>query len=89
MAELDELKEAVDGLADANDTLINHQTNRIMRILTIMSSILLPLTVVSSIFGMNLNIPFASGPYAFGTVAAVMLVTAVGMLVFFRFRNWI
>ena len=89
VAELDELKEAVDGLADANDTLINHQTNRIIRILTIMSAILLPLTVVSGVFGMNVNIPFANAPFAFGAVAAAMLIVAVGMLIFFRWRNWI
>lgn len=88
-AELDELKEVIEGLSNAHSTLINHQTNRIIRILTIMSAILLPLTAISSLYGMNIGLPLANTPYAFAAVIGVMLLIAALMLAFFRLRHWI
>ena len=88
-AELDELKEVIEGLGDAHNTLITHQTNRIIRILTVMSAILLPLTVISSLYGMNVGLPLANTSYAFGAVIGIMVVIAVSMLAFFRLRHWI
>ena len=88
-AELDELKEVVEGLSDANSTLINHQTNRIIRILTIISAILLPLTAISSLYGMNVGLPLANTSYAFAAVIGVMVAIALLMLAFFRLHHWI
>ena len=88
-AELEELKEVVEGLGDAHSTLITHQTNRIIRILTVMSAILLPLSVISGLYGMNVRLPMSDTPYAFGVVLAVMGVIAGTMLIFFRLRHWI
>ena len=88
-AELGELKEVIEGLGDAHSTLINHQTNRIIRILTIMSAILLPLTAISGLYGMNVGLPLADTSYAFGAVIGVMVAIAFGMLLFFRLRHWI
>ena len=88
-AELDELKEVIEGLGDAHSTLINHQTNRIIRILTIMSAILLPLTVISGLYGMNVGLPLANTSFAFLAVIGVMVGIAVLMLAFFRLRHWI
>ena len=87
--ELQELKEVIEGLGDAHSTLITHQTNQIIRILTIMSAILLPLSVISSLYGMNVRLPLAGTPYAFGTVLGIMAGVAGAMLAFFRIRHWI
>ena len=87
--ELQELKEVIEGLGDAHSTLITHHTNQIIRILTIMSAILLPLSVISSLYGMNVRLPLAGTPYAFGVVLGIMAGVAVAMLAFFRIRHWI
>ncbi len=88
-AELEELKEVVEGIGDAHNTLITHQTNRIIRILTIMSAILLPMSVITSLYGMNVSLPMSDTPYAFGVVLGIMGGIAGTMLIFFRLRHWI
>ncbi|GAI08483.1 unnamed protein product, partial [marine sediment metagenome] len=51
---LDEYKEIIEGLNDTYDSLATNNTNEVMRMLTIIATILLPITVVASIFGMNI-----------------------------------
>ncbi len=88
-AELEELKEVVEGLSDAHSSLTSHQTNQIIRILTIISTILLPLSLISGIYGMNLTLPMGDTQYAFAVVVAFMVTIAGSMLLFFRWRGWI
>lgn len=86
---IDEDSEIITGLADTVNTLANHRVNEVIRVLTVISVIMLPLTLISSIYGMNINLPLQEHPEAFYWVSASMLFTAIGMLAFFRFRNWI
>ena len=60
-----------------------------LRILTVVSVILLPLTLITGIFGMNVHFPGFDTSWAFWTVAGVMLATAVGLIVFFRRKGWL
>jgi magnesium transporter len=86
---IDEDFEIISGLSDTADTLINHRLNGVIRVLTVISVIMLPLTLVSSIYGMNINLPLAEHPMAFVFVNGIMIVIAIGMLVFFRLRRWL
>ena len=56
-SELEELKEVIESLGDAHNTLTSHQTNLVMRVLTVISTILLPLTLISGLYGMNVGLP--------------------------------
>lgn len=82
-------REVVTGLADTANTLANLHTNEIIRVLTIISVIMMPLTVVSGIFGMNVTLPFQSHPFAFGIVIGVMLAIVTFMLFIFQSRRWL
>ena len=64
-------------------------SSEVIRILTIIGTIMLPMTVVSSLYGMNVWLPFGSSTFAFGGVLAVLALIAVVMLIFFRVRRWI
>jgi magnesium transporter len=55
---LDEYKEIIEGLNDTYDSIATNLTNKTIRLLTIITTLMLPLTVVSSFFGMNLRLPF-------------------------------
>src|SRR6266571_6510694 len=55
--QLDNFKEVVEGLESTNESVISHRQNRVLQILTIFSVVLLPLTLISGIFGMNVNFP--------------------------------
>jgi len=86
---LDEYKEIIEGLSDTHDSLATHRTNEVVRVLTAIATILLPLTVVASLYGMNIPLPFQSSPLSFVLVFAVWIVIACGMFIFFRHKRWI
>jgi magnesium transporter len=81
---LDEYKEIIEGLNDTHASLASHRTNEVMRMLTIIGTILLPITAVASIYGMNIPLPFQRSPLSFLYVFLVMVALVVGMLLFFR-----
>ncbi|MDZ4672065.1 MAG: magnesium transporter CorA family protein [Phototrophicales bacterium] len=86
---IDEDAEIIVSFADTVNTLANHRVNEVIRVLTVISVIMLPLTLISSIYGMNIGLPFENHPSAFIIVSAFMFATAVFMLAFFRYRRWI
>ena len=86
---LDEYKEIIEGLSDTHDSLATNRTNEVIRMLTIVATILLPLTVIASIYGMNVPLPFQESGYAFVFVFAIWALVVVGMLCFFRYHRWI
>lgn len=86
---LDEYKEIIEGLNDTHDSLATNRTNEVMRMLTIIATILLPLTVVASIYGMNIPLPFQESHYSFVVVFFTWVIVAGGMLYFFRRHRWI
>ena len=69
--------------------MISHRQNRVLQILTIFSVTLLPLTLISGIFGMNIGFPGEGTHAAFWIVVGAMVVTIVGMLGFFRWKRWL
>jgi len=81
---LDEYKEIIEGLSDTYDSLATNRTNEVVRILTIIATILLPVTVVASIYGMNISLPFMHSDYALLYVFLIMLVVIGGILYFLR-----
>ena len=86
---LDEYKEIIEGLNDTHDSLATNRTNEVIRMLTIIATILLPLTVLASIYGMNIPLPFQDSSYSFLIVLIIWIVIVSGMLYFFRRQRWI
>ena len=86
---LDEYKEIIEGLNDTYSSLASHRTNEVMRMLTIIATILLPLTVIASLYGMNVPLPFQDSHYSFLIVFFIWALVVAGMLYFFRRHHWI
>jgi magnesium transporter len=86
---LDNYKEVVEALEDTNESVISHQQNDVLRILTVFSVILLPLTLIASLFGMNVHFPGFGSAHAFWVIVAAMLATIVGMVWFFHSKRWL
>lgn len=86
---LEDYKEVVEGLADTNDSLTSHRMTEVMKILTTISVIMLPLTLVSGIYGMNIALPLQEHSMAFLVVVGIMLAIATGMVAYFRHRGWV
>lgn len=86
---LDSLKEVAESLQGANESLIGHRTGDTIKVLTVFSVIMLPLTLISGIYGMNIKLPFMTDNDAFLFVAGTMIFVAVGMLMYFRYKKWL
>ncbi len=86
---LEDFKEVIEGLSDTSNSLTSSRINEIIKVLTLISVILLPLTLISGIFGMNINLPADDHPFAFEIVMGVMLAVILSMLALFRWRRWI
>jgi magnesium transporter len=86
---LDNYKEVVEALEDTNESVISHRQNDVLRLLTIFSVTMLPLTLITGIFGMNVDFPGYATHAAFIAIVAVMIVVLAGMLAFFRLNRWL
>jgi magnesium transporter len=86
---LENYKEMVEALEDTNESVLNHRVNEILRVLTSISVIVLPLTLIASIWGMNVGVPGEGDSGDFFVVIALMVVILVGMLTYFRKRDWL
>jgi magnesium transporter len=72
------------------------RTNEIVRVLTVISSIFIPLTFIAGLYGMNfdrsssvLNMPELSSPIGYPVVLLVMAAVAGGMLLYFKRKHWL
>ena len=81
---IEDFGELIEGLSQTFDSLLTNRTNDIMRVLTYFSTIMLPLTVVASLFGMNVDFPFVTSTTAFWVIIGVMVLMIVGLMFFFR-----
>lgn len=86
---IDEDAEIMGGLAETADTLISHRINGVIRILTVFSVIMLPLTFLTGVYGMNIELPLAEHNAAFLIVVGLMITVVVVMLTYFRYRKWL
>jgi magnesium transporter len=86
---LENYKELIEGIHDAHQSLLSNKINDIMRILTIFSVVILPLTLISGIYGMNIRLPIEGSPLAFTIIMSLMVLISIGMLAYFRHKDWI
>jgi magnesium transporter len=86
---LENYKEVVEALEESNESVISHRVNDILRVLTAISVIVLPLTLIASIWGMNVGVPGEGDAEDFYAVLGVMAALLVGMLAYFRRRGWL
>jgi magnesium transporter len=86
---LDNYKEVVDGLEDTNESVISHRQNDVLRVLTVVSVVLLPLTLITGVFGMNVHFPGFDTAAAFWVIVGFMVALGVGLVTFFRLKRWL
>jgi magnesium transporter len=86
---LENYKEVVEALENTNESALAHRTNETFRVLTAISLIFLPLTLIASIWGMNVHVPGEGNVVAFWIVIAAMAVLLGGLAYYFRRRGWL
>jgi magnesium transporter len=86
---LDNYKEVVEAIESTNESVISHRQNDVLRVLTVISVTLLPLTFVTGLFGMNVLFPGTETHEGFWVIVAVLVGTAAATLGFFRWKRWL
>jgi magnesium transporter len=91
---LENFKEVVEALEDTNESVLSHRVNEVLRVLTAFSVIVLPLTLLASVFGMNVGLPGGADPAsgshtAFWVIVGVMIAVLIGMVSYFRKRGFL
>ncbi len=83
-------RELAASLLEIHLSISANRTNQVMKTLTIMASIFIPLTFVAGVYGMNFeHMPELAWPWAYPAVLGVMLTIAIGLLWWFRRRGWL
>jgi magnesium transporter len=86
---LENYKEVAEALEETNESVISHRLNDILRVLTSISVVILPLTLIASIMGMNTWVPDQGNEAGFFVVLAVMALILIGLVAYFRRRRWL
>ena len=82
-------EELIEGLSQTFDSMQTNKTNETMKILTIISSIILPLTFITGLYGMNVELPFQGEKWAFYGLIGLMVVVAAVFFCIFKRRKWL
>ncbi|MFQ3187698.1 MAG: magnesium transporter, partial [Marinomonas primoryensis] len=87
---IESYREMVSGLTDLYMSAVSNRMNEIMKVLTIMSSVFIPLTFVAGVYGMNFAyMPELTQRWAYPAIWGVFILLTVGMIFFFKRRGWL
>jgi magnesium transporter len=87
---IDNYREAIGSAFDAYMSAVSNNMNEVMKVLSIIATIALPLTVISGVYGTNFsNLPGSAFPYGFWLMISSMIFLCVFMIYFFKKRKWI
>lgn len=87
---LETYRELLAGVMEVNLSALSNRMNKVMKVLTIISTIFIPLTFIVGVYGMNFAyMPELEYPYAYPIAWGVMALIAGGMLLFFKRRHWL
>ena len=85
---IEDYEELIEGLSKTFDSMQTNRSNEIMKALTLISSILLPLTFIASLYGMNVNLPMMHETHTFWFLMASMLLISGGFIYMFKRKKW-
>jgi magnesium transporter len=87
---LESHKDVLSELRATNDSLLTTKQNEIMKVLTIMAFVTFPLTLISSVFGMNTQyLPIVGAPGDFWYIIGIMIALASSFFLYFRHKHWL
>lgn len=86
---LESQKETIEALEATNNSLLSNKLDQTMKVLTIFSAILLPLTAYSNMLAMSAHIPFGDSPYAFWIHSSFMILLSFTTVAIFRYKKWL
>ncbi|HLD64081.1 MAG TPA: magnesium transporter CorA family protein [Candidatus Peribacteraceae bacterium] len=86
---LETAKEMSEALQDTHEAWLTHRTNAVVRVLTAFSVTMLPLTVITGLYGMNVKLPYGETPWIFEWILLAMAAVVAGLLIYFARKRWL
>lgn len=86
---LESAKETIESLEETNNSLLSNKLNMTMKVLTIFSAVMLPMTVYSNILAMSASIPFGNHPYGFWIHMGIMVALSMITIFSFKAKRWL
>ena len=86
---IDNLYDSLVELRETNNSLLSTKQNEVMKTLTVMAFVFLPLTFIGQLFGMSLPVPLADTPYGFFMVLGMMFLTGSAIFLYFKHKGWL
>lgn len=86
---LDTAKEMSEALQATHESWLSHKTSAVIRVLTVFSVTMLPLTLITGYYGMNVTLPLQQNPIAFAILASFMFVVLLTSLGYFSWKKWL
>jgi magnesium transporter len=87
---VESLRDIASGMLDTYLSSVSNRMNNVMKVLTIIATIFIPLTFIAGVYGMNFeHMPELHYTWAYPATLLVMLAVSIGMLIFFRRKRWI
>jgi magnesium transporter len=81
-------RDLLSGALDIYLSAVANRTNEVMKVLTIWGTVALPLVIITGFFGMNLHLPWADNPHGTDYAVALMAVSTISVLVYFKLKHW-
>jgi magnesium transporter len=83
------VREMLTGLQESHISVASHKMNEVMKMLTIIATIFIPLTFVAGIYGMNFKwMPETRWPWGYPLILSIMGVIGVVMFIYFKTKKW-
>jgi magnesium transporter len=90
MDAIESYRDILSGMLDIYLSMVNHRTNEIMRVLTMMATIFIPLTFIVGVYGMNFRyMPELGWQWGYPIILFVMFLIVFMMLIFFKRKKWL
>lgn len=86
---LESNKETIESMEETNNSLLSNKLDFTMKVLTVFSAIMMPMTVYSNILAMSADIPFGKSPHAFAIHVSIMLFISLCTIIVFKSRKWL
>ncbi|MCJ7817112.1 MAG: magnesium/cobalt transporter CorA [Candidatus Aenigmarchaeota archaeon] len=86
---IDDYREILSNTLEVHLSMVSNRMNEVMKALTIVATVMLPLSVLTGIYGMNLNIPESHIDFMYYVVLSLMVIIAAIMILYFRRKRWI
>ena len=86
---LDEQREVIAGLSETIDTLSSHRIDEVVRLLTLVTLASVPITVIATVFGMNVALPYGSHPVPFYAIITIATLITVIVVWYLRRKHWL